>query len=278
MNKVLFGLKNVHIAFETESGYGTPTAINGAVSFSASPEGDTSEFYADDMVYFVSSANNGYSGELVVALLPDAIKAEMFGWSIDAYGTLVEVADGIPKKFALMGEISGDAKNRRFVYYSVQATRPDNSAKTKEGSIEIEGETIPIKIMPKTISEKLVNMGMLELSDTNATEYNGFFEAVYMPYFGTIPKLASLSFATVTLSPTFSGTVYSYTATTSNATNTITATAVNEDDTVVILNGATPVASGESATWADGENTVTITVTSGTKSTVYTVVVTKSVS
>ena len=67
-----------------------------------------------------------------------------------------------------------------------------------------------------------------------------------------------------------------YTATTTNATNTITATPEDEGAEVTILNGETPVENGTAATWADGANTVTVTVKNGTAQKVYTVTVTKT--
>lgn len=88
--------------------------------------------------------------------------------------------------------------------------------------------------------------------------------------------LATLTIGALTLTPTFDGSKTSYTATTSASTNAITATATDSTNaTVVIKNGDTTVASGSSATWSAGENTVTITVTNGKSETVYTVVVTK---
>lgn len=66
-----------------------------------------------------------------------------------------------------------------------------------------------------------------------------------------------------------------YTATTTNATNTVTATPEDEGAEVSILNGETPVTNGAAATWQEGANTVTITVTNGEAEQVYTVTVTK---
>lgn len=67
-----------------------------------------------------------------------------------------------------------------------------------------------------------------------------------------------------------------YTATTTNATNTITATAEDDDAEITILNGETPVTNGSAATWAEGANTVKVTVTNGAAQEVYTVTVTKN--
>lgn len=61
---------------------------------------------------------------------------------------------------------------------------------------------------------------------------------------------------------------------TENATNTITATAVDSAASVEIKNGTTTVQSGSAATWAEGENTVKVTVRYGTTKRVYTVKVT----
>lgn len=88
-------------------------------------------------------------------------------------------------------------------------------------------------------------------------------------------RLASLSVGSLTLSPTFNKSVFVYTAATTNATNTITAVAMDGEATIEILNGATPVVNGAAATWAEGANTLTINVTSGTETETYTVTVTK---
>ena len=89
-------------------------------------------------------------------------------------------------------------------------------------------------------------------------------------------SLSGLTIGTLTLDPTFDADVVSYTANTTNQTNTITATAEDPDAEITILNGETPVTNGTAATWSDGQNTVSITVKNGTAQKVYTVVVTKS--
>lgn len=89
-------------------------------------------------------------------------------------------------------------------------------------------------------------------------------------------RLASLTVGALTLSPSFNKSVHVYTAPTTNATNTITGVAMDGEATITILNGATPVANGAAATWAEGENIVTITVEVGGESEVYVVTVTKS--
>ena len=66
------------------------------------------------------------------------------------------------------------------------------------------------------------------------------------------------------------------TATTTDATNNITAVAKDGEAEVGILVNGNPHINGTAATWDAGENTVEITVTSGTESETYTVAVTKT--
>ena len=70
-DKVKFNIHNVHYAVAKDGGgWDAPVAIPGAVSFSLEPQGDVSPFYADGMVYYNAVANNGYSGDLEIALIP----------------------------------------------------------------------------------------------------------------------------------------------------------------------------------------------------------------
>lgn len=66
-----------------------------------------------------------------------------------------------------------------------------------------------------------------------------------------------------------------YTATTTNATNKITATPAHELASVAIESDDASIAADGTATWASGENVVEITVTCGDLEKVYTVTVTK---
>ena len=89
-------------------------------------------------------------------------------------------------------------------------------------------------------------------------------------------RLSGLTIGALTLVPEFDSDTTEYTATTSNATNTITATAEDNKAEIEIMNGETTVANGQSATWQDGANTVIITVTNGDAEETYTVTVTKT--
>lgn len=87
-------------------------------------------------------------------------------------------------------------------------------------------------------------------------------------------RLYSLKIGNLSLTPLFNKSTHSYTLTTSNATNTITAVAVDAEAGITITNGYTEITNGSTATWVEGTNTVTVTVVNGTETETYTVVVT----
>ena len=180
-NKVKYGLSNVYFAPITAVNgtytYGTPIAIPGAVNLSLSPEGDTNDFYADNLIYFSSTANQGYSGDLEIAMIPDEIRTGILNETTDANGALIENADAKPVGFAFGFQIEGDKKNRRFWYYNCSVSRPANNGATTEASITPQTDTLTIKAMPRTTDKKV--RAMMELSETNTAAYNSFFSNVY---------------------------------------------------------------------------------------------------
>lgn len=87
--------------------------------------------------------------------------------------------------------------------------------------------------------------------------------------------LSGLTIGNLTLTPTFDSDVTSYTVTTSNNQNKVTAVATDENATIVIKVGDTEIENESAPTWDAGENILTVTVTNGGESTTYTVTVTK---
>lgn len=88
-------------------------------------------------------------------------------------------------------------------------------------------------------------------------------------------NLSSLAIGSLKLSPAFDKDITAYTVATTNATNTVNAKAENSAASVLIKNGDTEIENGTAVTWNSGENILTVTVTFGGKSKVYTVTVTK---
>ena len=110
-------------------------------------------------------------------------------------------------------------------------------------------------------------------------------EQVTAPAASDVDDLADLRIGGLTLSPAFSATkLNGYTATTTNASNTVTAIPADANATIEITNkgpsdeAATPVINGRAVTWKTGANTLTVKVTAenGTAAQSYVVTVTKS--
>lgn len=182
MNKVKFGLENVHVSKITEDAqgnitYGAPFAMPGAVGLNADPSGDTKVFWADNTKYYIANQNNGYEGDLEVAIAIKQFLTQILGQEEDDNGALIESADDINARFALMGEIKGDEKNRRFVYYDCTATRPKSESKTTEDTKDPQTDTLSITMSPRK-TDKVIK-AVLELSDSNSAVYNTFFDDVY---------------------------------------------------------------------------------------------------
>jgi phi13 family phage major tail protein len=189
-NKIRYGLKNVHVAFRAEddsSGapvWDAPIAIPGAIGFKRTAEGDEVKIYADNGVYFSSSVNNGYSAELETALIPDAVLAAMLKMVTDTNGVVVEDADALAAPFALMGQIEGDSRGRRFVCYECRASRPEPEHKTKQATIEPTTDVIKLQITPIAVGGVNTPMATIEDDpDTPAkhTLYTNWFQDVYVP-------------------------------------------------------------------------------------------------
>lgn len=121
----------------------------------------------------------------------------------------------------------------------------------------------------------------LDISGLRPAAYK--VEQVTAPVASTNAELADLKIGNLTLSPAFAAATTEYTATTTAATNTITAFPADAGAEIEVLvkpadEEQYEISNGTAAKWGTGENTVTINVTaadgSSTKS--YTVTVTKS--
>lgn len=177
-NKVKFGLSNCVMAVMNNDGtYGSPISVPGAVNLSLEPQGDTNDFYADNYIYFSSAANQGYEGDLEIAMIPDTIRTTIMGESVDANGAYVEAANDTFKNFAFGFQIEGDVKARKYWYYNCSLTRPNTTGATIEASKEPQTDTLTIKAMARPSDLKV--RVFMEKNDTNTAAYNGFFTQVY---------------------------------------------------------------------------------------------------
>ena len=178
-NKIKYGIRSVYYAVATEGAggaltYGTPVAMPGAVNLSLAQEGESNPFYADDVIYFQSTSNNGYTGTLELALIPDSFKTDVLGETEDAKDVMIEAANVTPKEFALLFEFQGDDKATRHLLYRCTCSRPDVNGATKEAGIEPQTETLNISALPR-----INDMKVKASCPYSSTEYAGWFSEVY---------------------------------------------------------------------------------------------------
>lgn len=186
MNKVKYGLKNVHYAKCTigtngAATYGTPVAFPGAVNLSLDAKGDSSVFYADDVAYAQFAANAGYEGTFEAALIPDSFKADILGEVVDSNGVYNEVTGAPAQPFALLFEFNGDENATRFAMYNCVASRPSVSGQTVEESVEAQTETLNLtcaSVYNEALGKDVVK-ARLTKSSTSATAYSSWFTSVY---------------------------------------------------------------------------------------------------
>lgn len=181
-NKVKFNIRNVHYAKLTigEDGsitYSTPVAMPGAVSLSLDPNGEPSVFYADGYAYYTISNNQGYEGDLELAMVPESFRTDILKETMDDNSVLIEDATVETEKFALLFEFDGDVKKIRHVLYNCVASRPTIESATKEDEIEVKTETLTITASP-------LSGGYVKARTSDATQdaaYNSWYEKVYLP-------------------------------------------------------------------------------------------------
>ena len=181
MGKVLYGIKNVYFAKLTESDntitYATPVKLEGATGFSPAPQGEQAVFYADDHIYYRKDLNNGYEGDLTLAVVPDEFLKQILGRRVDSNGAIVENKGDQTARFALMFEAEGDPKARRYVYWDCTTTRPNREHNTTEDSLSVGTESITITIAPRSTDNSVG--AFIEKTDDNTAVYNAWFSSVY---------------------------------------------------------------------------------------------------
>ena len=152
-NKVQFNLKNVAYAKLTatdeEPSFGAIVMVPGAVSLALTKQGEITKFYADGIVYWQSSQNNGYEGDLTMARFPDQMVQDLWGDAkIETDNVLVENANTQPTAFALLFQVDGDQSEALYVMYNCVATRPNIGAETTTETKEPKTQVCTVSVAP----------------------------------------------------------------------------------------------------------------------------------
>ena len=189
-NKVVFGLKNAHYSVVTEGEDGTytyapPVTLKGAVELGMDPKGDTSDFYADDVLYYTTVSNQGYEATLTVANITREFRVDVLGETLDATdSTLTENSNNRPNKIAFMFEFDGDVRATRHVLYNCTVNRPGISSATKTETAEPQTQELTLIAAPRSYDGVVKRS---TTSDTPDTVYNTWYDAVYeAPPTGTV--------------------------------------------------------------------------------------------
>lgn len=186
-NKIKYGISNVYYAIATiatdhTATYATPKAFPGAVSLSLEPQGEATPFYADNIQYWISNGNNGYQGDLEMALVTDDFKTDILNMITDGKTVLVEDMDAATVHFALLFQFEGDDKATKHILYNCTATRSNVAGSTKNETVEPQTETVTItasSIYSSALGKEVVKAEAN--GDSDSTTYNGWTSAVYQP-------------------------------------------------------------------------------------------------
>ena len=181
-NKVKFNIANAYYALlsQDDSGnvsWGTPVPLPGAVSLSLDPTGEPESFYADGVEYYVVNNNQGYDGDLELAMIPESFRTDVLMEATDSNNVLVENANSQTGHFALLFDFDGDVRKIRHVMYNCSASRPGISSATNTESKEVKTETLKIKARPLANGLVKAKTG----DSTKASAYNNWYKRVYQP-------------------------------------------------------------------------------------------------
>lgn len=181
-NKVQYGLCNVHYAPYTITdgvvSYGAVKAFPGAVNLSLSAEGDEYIFRADNIDYFRTNSNLGYSGTFECARIPDEFATAILNRTVDTNNVEFEYERNATNPFALMFEVDGDENATKFVFYNVTVGRVGVDAQTTGEDLEVQTTTLDLTARPS------VDLGIVRgrtRENTDATVLANWYTAVQLP-------------------------------------------------------------------------------------------------
>ena len=187
-SKVKFNICNAHIALKAKDAngkvsYGTPWSFPGSRSLTLQAKGETTEYYADGILYYVGPSNGGYEGDWVVARILDKWRTEILKEFIDKNGVMLEKQGVNPEEFAFGCQVDGDADSVRLWYYGGSTSKPGTSASTTESTETPEEETIPLTFGAEQVipdSDDYV-VRAKTTAKTDKAKYDSWFSAVYIP-------------------------------------------------------------------------------------------------
>ena len=177
-NKLTFGIEQVHFAPLTVSAtgeitYETPKRLPGARSIELDPQGTDIKLKADNINYYVSESNDGYTGKIKFYNLTPEFRQYALGEVLKG-DYVIETAEAARKPFALLFQFEGDKHATRHALLYCTAKRPKDSSNTKDGNNYNEVE-LEFTASPRP-SDKIVKVKTHK--DTEQEKYDSFFKQV----------------------------------------------------------------------------------------------------
>lgn len=146
--KVMYGVSNLHVGtFETDSDgnvtLGTPMAVPGTVRITLEPDSSESVFWADNVKYWTSYNDNGFTGEIENALFDDDFKTAFLNYIELDDGGIAQSKYERNKDVYFAFQADGDTDNRRMIVYNVALGHIQREHATTEDTIEPQTATLP---------------------------------------------------------------------------------------------------------------------------------------
>lgn len=182
-NRVKFGLEGCVFVPETERDVydnENKVTIPGAVGLTRERQGEDSNFYADDGVYYITSTYQGFTGELEIAMATELMEQKIWGDEIDeTTGIMTENRNASQVRGAFGYKIKGDQYDRYFWNYGVTLSRPNTEANTIEDTAEPQTDTMTISVTGLSDGSGIV--GIKTSSKTPEQVKGKWFDKVIMP-------------------------------------------------------------------------------------------------
>ena len=196
--KVQFGIKDVCVWPVTEGtdsttqeptiSFGTKIAIPGTTKLTLdSDASDASYFYADDMAYYIiPGKNNGRSGTIENALIPEEVMTALMDYIADENGNLVELVNSQTTYFAMAFSKETNDGDIRFVYYKCAFGKLPVSGDTTTDQATPETTAVGIKIVPPNKQFTLGGvkqpvLGNRTGASTTTASWNAWFTTPQLP-------------------------------------------------------------------------------------------------
>ena len=289
----------------SDGSYGDGVPWNGLTGVTESPDGaEPTDLWADNIKYATMRSTESFGGTIEAYTYPEEF-AECDGSYALTTGVYIGQQNRMPFGFSYRTEVGNDVSSdseygyKLHIVYNCTASPSEKAYETINDSPDAitfswEFTTNPVNVT----NHKPTSCITIDASKLTTTEARSKLAALEDLLYGTastspsLPSpdeiaaifggsassvgLTALSIGSLTLTPTFDADTTVYTTSTSNDSDTITATPETGAVVSVTVNG-TPVASGTAATWSEGSNLVNVVVSkSGSLSKTYTIGVVKS--